>query len=855
MKIKNVICNFLEKIIKNEKIIAWFLLIIIIAFSLFLRIYFPWKNIFSEPIKYAADDGVYHMRLIENMLLGGHFPHRLYYDAYTYFPYGTYIHFAPLYDWLLSAIIWVISFGNPTLALINKIAPFYPAVLGGLTVLIVYFIGKVLWNKWAGLFSAFLMAISQPFLFRSLLGATDHHQAEVLFSSLAILFLILTFKSEKDLKKKQFWVYAILTGIALGLYFLVWVGALLFLFIFFVSIISYYLIEYYLGHSYDWILILGSIVFLITLTMIVPFLGHPDILHSPLYNINHLGSLFLGLLAFFVLYIIGKFVKKYELQFWYFPTIIILATLFVLLLLNIFFPSVFTGIIECFKAINLGIMSQQGELSWRTHAREIIGEMHPMGIQGAVNSFGFLFHLSFIGLIFVIYDFIKKRKPESLLVIIWFLVIFLVTGIITTTFGQVRFSYYLSVNISLLCGFLGAKGLSFGIKNLQKCWKDKEVKFSNYRFIASILVIFNIVFLIFFPFPLNLIFPYPYNLPDGILGAIENAVQGASGLELDLYETLEWLKRNTPDPGLDYYAFYPEPKYNPKTGRIESYPYPETAYGIIASWDFGHMITYYSHRIPIANPFQQGLGKVNKLGEIEQVGETLFFTENDEIKATQMLDELKARYVMTDYSGAVGYGSFSGKTTWAFENEGGYYMDEEGSGKVTTRKYDKSMIVRLHFFDGRDWLKKDEEGKDIKDSYVRHLDHFRLVYESKSGVSSSFFGDEKNSDKNNLRLFKIFEYVKGAKIIGSAPSGLQIEISTAVKTNQGREFIYKKITTAQNGKFEFIIPYSTYGKDGWVENGTKFEVFASPYKIKIGEKERVINVSEKSVLEGEIINL
>ncbi|MDD4996461.1 MAG: STT3 domain-containing protein, partial [Patescibacteria group bacterium] len=318
-KIKNFIYNLWEKIAKNEKIISWFLLFIIVAFSLFLRIYFPWQNVFTEPIKYAADDGVYHMRLVENMLLGGHFPHRLYYDAYTYFPYGTYIHFAPLYDWLLSAVIWVISFGNPTLILIDKIAPFYPAILGGLAVLVVYFIGKTLWDKWVGLFSAFLMSISQPFLFRSLLGATDHHQAEVLFSNLAVLFLILAFKSEKNLRKKQFWIYSVLAGVALGLYFLAWTGALIFLFIFFVSIIIYYLVEYYLGYSRNWILVLGSVVFLITLLMIIPFSGHPDLLHSPLYNINHLGSLFLGLLAFFVLYIIGKFVKKYELQFWYFP--------------------------------------------------------------------------------------------------------------------------------------------------------------------------------------------------------------------------------------------------------------------------------------------------------------------------------------------------------------------------------------------------------------------------------------------------------------------------------------------------------------------------------------------------------
>ena len=92
------------------------------------------------------DDGVYHMRIVENLLLGGHFPKWIYFDAYTYFPHGTYIHFAPLYDWLLSLIIWFIGLSKPTLVLINQIAPFYPVVLGVLAILVVYFIGKELWR-------------------------------------------------------------------------------------------------------------------------------------------------------------------------------------------------------------------------------------------------------------------------------------------------------------------------------------------------------------------------------------------------------------------------------------------------------------------------------------------------------------------------------------------------------------------------------------------------------------------------------------------------------------------------------------------------------------------------------------
>jgi dolichyl-diphosphooligosaccharide--protein glycosyltransferase len=842
----NKFLDFLKRFVKNEKAVIGFLLFLIFAFSLFLRIYFPWESVFSEPIKYAADDGVYHMRLVENMLLGGHFPQRIYFDAFTYFPYGTYIHFAPLYDWLLAIIIWLISLGKPTLEIINKIAPFYPAVLGGLTVLVVYFIGKELWDKWTGLFSSFLVSVSQPFLFRSLLGATDHHQAEVLFSSLAILFLILAFKTGRNLnKKRQFWIYTILAGVSLGLYFLTWIGALLFLFIIFVSIILYYLIEFNKGGNPDWVLIMGSIIFLITLGMIIPFFGHPDMVNSPLYNINHLASLLIGIGGFLITLFIGRFVRKKALKSWYLPGLLIFFGLLILFILSFVFPAAFLGIIDSFRAINLGFMSQHGELAWRGHARELIGEMSPMSIEGAIANFGYLFYLSFVGLGFIIYNFFKKRKPEDLLLIIWFLIIFLMCGILTTAFGQNRFGYYLSVNIALLAGFLGVKSLTFGIKNLRMCWQNKTFSFNNFQFLASFLLVFNILFFVFYPFPFNFVLPFPNNLPEVILGALNKAAYGAFGREPELYEVLEWLREKTPDTGVDYYGFYEEPNFNPKTGKIEQYNYPDSAYGVLASWDMGHMITYYSHRLPNANPFQQGLGRV--VGEEVIPGETTFFIETNEDKAIKMLEQLKTKYIITDYDKAVGSGAFYGTQLWAVEDEGGYYLEkEEGEGMSTTRKHDKSMIVRLHLFDGREWFLKGKE----EESKVDFLNHFRLVYESKTPAALGLF---ENPNEDDIKLFKIFEYVKGAKIRGNAPSGSEVEISTKIITNQGREFTYKKKFIVENGEFEFTVPYSTFGKDGWIENGTKFEVFASPYVLNIEGIEKQINISEEDVLEGNTI--
>ena len=815
-----------------KKIIIPVLLFHILSIAFFLTADLSRNSVFQTPIRYAADDGIYHMRLVENMLLGNHFPKRIYFDPFTFFPFGTYIHFAPLYDFLIALAIWIFGLGHPTLELINKIAPFYPPVLGCLTILIIFFIGKVLWNKWAGLFSAFLMAVSGPFLFRSLLGATDHHQAEVLFSTLAILFLILAFKSHG---KKNFWLWTILASIGLGLYFLTWIGALLFLFIIFVSIIFYYLIEYLSGRSQNWILISGSIIFLITLLMITPFFGHPDLLHSPLYSIVHLAALILGMLGFLIVWALAKFINKLKLKPWALPVSLTVFGLLTLICLNIFYPVIFSNIIDAFKTINIGLMPQQGEVAWRDFAREAIGEMRPMGIQRAFADFNYLLYLSLIALGLIIYTFIKKRKPEDILMVVWFLVIFLITGIVTQAFGQIRFSYYLSANISLLGGFLAVKGIGFAVSG----WRiSKDSLHKNYLRLGSILLVFNIIFFVFSPFPFNLIDSFPNNLPKIINGAMQTGIFGIIQRQQDWYETLEWLKESTPDPGLDYYAYYQEPGFNQETGKIDPYIYPETAYGILATWDVGHMITYYSHRLPIANPFQEGLGRIED-GEIIEPGETTFFIENDEKKATEMLEALKTKYVITDSGSAEAQGGFRVKPLWATGKITDYYS-EEGENKGTpTEKYYQSMLVRLHYFDGE------------------NLDHFRLVYESKTTFTPSVFSQKENDFKNEVKMVKIFEYVKGATIRGNAPNGALVELSTEIKTNQNREFVYEKSAEVKDGGFEFVVPYSTGEKDSWLENGTKFEVFAGPYKIKIEgvEAEKEVNISEEDVLNENTIEI
>lgn len=187
------------------------------------------------------------MRLVDNLL--SHFPQHITFDPYTFYPHGHTIGWPPFFDGLLAGIIWLIGLGSPSQHTIDVVGVYFPAILGALTLIPVYFIGKELFNRWVGVLSAGLVTLlPSGFLSKSILGFTDHHVAETLFTTVTILFLILAIKSagQKQLVFNHLkcgeWaiigkplLYSLLAGIFLGIYLLTWVGGLLFIFLIFVE--------------------------------------------------------------------------------------------------------------------------------------------------------------------------------------------------------------------------------------------------------------------------------------------------------------------------------------------------------------------------------------------------------------------------------------------------------------------------------------------------------------------------------------------------------------------------------------------------------------------------------------------
>src|SRR3972149_12113848 len=211
-------------IIPEDNLRQILLLIIFAIIMLFVRIaptypiiFTDWLGDYGKFVNFAADDAVYHMRLVHNTIY--HFPLRVFFDPFTHFPYGNQVHFGPLFTLIIASAALIAGLGHPTPELLNIVGAYTPVVMGVLCLIPLYFIACTLFGKTAAIITVFILTfLPGEFLQHSNLGFTDHHVAEVLFSTITCAFLIyaLTIKNNRN-----FLIYSLFSGISFGLFILV----------------------------------------------------------------------------------------------------------------------------------------------------------------------------------------------------------------------------------------------------------------------------------------------------------------------------------------------------------------------------------------------------------------------------------------------------------------------------------------------------------------------------------------------------------------------------------------------------------------------------------------------------------
>ncbi len=661
--------------------------------ALLLRILPNQETVFGAGwINLQGNDAWYHVRLIENLLQ--HFPQRITFDPYTYFPNGQEVFFAPFFDILIGFFAWVIGLGNPSQHTIEMVAAYTPPVMGALAVIPVYFIGKILFNRYVGLIAALILVfLPTMFLATSLLAQADHHVAEVLFSSISVLFLLLALKYSRTngfsfssfiTQKKQLIkpvIFAVLCGIMLGVYLMTWVGGLLFVLLFFGFFVLMFIIDYFRNRNTDYLTVISVPTFLVPLLMIIPF--HNTLAYFSLEVI----ALLVGTASVPLLVGISRIIELLHLKRIYFLVFSIAFAGIIILATYLIDPGFIRQVMHRFETFTPN-----------TNALTI-AEVQPVFMLNGKFSFERYWGyfripgiLAIIGLIILVIKTVRDATGERVLFLSWFLLTFM------ATVGQSRFTEYLTIVYVILSGLFIWYTIDFipkawdwvklklkqattvSRKKKQRIKQPEQTRSIAFKAIHCILAL-GIIFLL------------------GIFTSMKPALDLADdnqGTNRFWHEALTWMKTNTPEPFGDadfYYSLY-------NTPVDDEYDYPDSAYGVLSWWPYGHIITQVAHRIPNANPHQAGAS-----------GVAHYLLNQDDERATRSINRLGARYLMIDITMALPDNPYMTRfpniATWAgndvYDYADVYYRKngDKWEGIILYYpEYYRSMMVRLYNFNG-----------------------------------------------------------------------------------------------------------------------------------------------------------
>ncbi|MEN6444121.1 MAG: oligosaccharyl transferase, archaeosortase A system-associated [Methanoregula sp.] len=855
----------------SNKTIGIAILITVFAlFALWLRL-LPMAAMGNTDIisRVAMDDPFYNLRQVEQIL--ANFPNYAWFDPMTNYPTGTVPYWGPLFPSII-AVCCLIT-GAVSRPEIVATALLVPPFIAAATVAVMYFVGKTYGDWKTGLLAAgFAAVVTGQFFSVSGYGYIDHHIAEVLFSTIFCLAYSGAIIAGKDLAidLKNFSSYRLLlafsflAGIAYLLGLFVMPTMILFALIAGVFTLVQSFIDVYRNRPGEYLLIINTGVFVTAIVGLLLFgLKNPG-LDLSAYTIGHIIA-YLGLIGgTAVLYILARYCRGRGKLFY--PGSVIGIALFFAIILWVASPELYNLLINSLFAF----FGQQP-------VTDTVIEARGWSPDRAWMAFNYGLILFVGGALVMLYNNLRDEHPHEVFALVWSLVMFI------ATWQHVRYEYYLAINIALLSAVctvfvvekawpeLSARlsgiaqpaagsspgeavpGGSSRKKQKKTIKKAPAYKAGHYFLIILFIIVAGCAVLF-------------------VYTSASTSYVSASGRGVNVYpdwqESLGWLGNNTPDTGVGYLTIYDK----------NTFVYPPQSYGVMSWWDYGHMITFISHRIPNANPFQQGVAGQN--------GSAAYFVATSEETANTILDNDGTRYVITDIlMDDVLTGKFPAMATW-FNSTAGIAPFQQvflvpntdnrsrlDPAVLIRQDYYLTTVSRLHNFDGsltnattalyveyadtnvtqasrpvitraeqmsaadavrlaRDYNLKAPAGYHalatsqslvLPVDTVPALQHYRLVHESPTKVYGDTVAD--------LKFVKVFEYVKGARIHGT---GI---IELPVVTNTGRNFTYRQESV--NG--EFIVPYATTGNSNGV---------TATGKYRIAGTDLTFDVPEQAVVQG-----
>lgn len=769
-------------------------------------------------ITFIGYDSFYHMRRI--LYTASNFPHSLNFDSYINYPGGFEVGWPPLFDFLGALLAKVLGGGHPNLYTTEFAGALLPVLLGVLTIIPLYIAAASVSDRKTALLGALIFAVIPAHVYISRFGAVDHHVAETLLSTSAYACFILALKwaregslslpSLKNISSEKKLIKSLALAGASGLFFALliytWVGALVF--------VSFILLYTFIqttsdlkdGKNSDYLLICSTVTLLATLLFTIPLSAgslRPGLEMSAMYlswfQVFYVFSMLVGTL---ILWGFSLYISKKDLDWKYYPAALILVSVAGLLSLRIFSAESYSFVIEGMrfflgKGEYIGTISEalpifltsEGKLTFS----QVLGSLG-LCFLSALGGF-FLLGLEWKG---------EKSKPEGVFFLLWS--VFFAYLMLS----QRRFSYLFAVNVAILTSYFLwvllesfnfetevrklVKSESIPGKNAVpalKAGKETKSKTKSKSKINSPSVSKKNFQPDYFKIVSSLILIGLVFIPCIWAGFAFAKDEGF--IDPVWKESLTWLGSSSPET-----SYYLEPSGTPE-------------YGVLSWWDYGNWIVYLAKRPAVSNNFQTGIDD-----------SAHFFTTDSEEEAKTIIEKLKVKYVITD--NLMAGGKFGSIVKLAGEDINKYVNIQtvNGNGGLQTvatakKEFTETELYKLHELDGS------------------NLGNLRLVHENTV--------PEMNDTSSDV---KIFEFVPGARLSGTADPGQNITATLELSSNTGRKFTYQnEAVSDKNGSFEITVPYSTENTAGGVNA-------LSAYSLNAGGNTTVseIQVTEDDLLKG-----
>jgi len=663
-------------------------LIILSLTALFLRSWFLVPQVFTPDfIRFQENDPWYHVRAVEYLM--AHFPHRLTWDPYALHPGGEYIAMGPLIDYWIAAISLLLGAGNPSLRITHTVCAWFPAVLGSMTTIPVYFLGKLLRDSRTGLIAAAAIAILPgPFFKRSCLGYTDHHVAEAFFSALTVVFLLFVIRfstlrcarngaparpwlpnqgmeSKRTLRVYRTGIFAALAGLTLGVYLASWIGGSLFVLTVFMAVMIQLLVDHWRGNDVSKTLAWLGVAWFIALLPVLPFRDTPGFRYHIVALIGS-GAFMLAASA------IARFIHVRQLRREFLPvSLFVLAACGIAILWHAR-PNLTS---EIARSVARFISGRAG--TFIQEARPLLYVEDVFTLRPAFQMFQFAALFTGLGAGILFLRIRRGAAPGGVLVLVWTL------AVVLATLVQERFAYYLATNIALLSAYFWSASLKWtGSLNL-KSSRRRALSIACCTLMAAI----------------------------GILPSAAEAYRLGhqdTGPSADWFKAMTWLREHSPEPFGNVDSF--SERFH-RTDDPTSHSKWRAKYSVMCGWDYGYWVTEIAHRVPTGNPTQSG---------VQSSAE--FFTAQDEESAARIMAKYDARYVIVNDELPVWYseqsrnilGTFGTIATFAGCGDFDLYEPHlvpqvDGSFSRTVvyyPEYYRSMLNRLYLFSGNGYEPK-----------------------------------------------------------------------------------------------------------------------------------------------------